>query len=207
MRSTFSGDRRCRTIRSPRSSVRRLTRSVFSGIGRSGARSGRRGSRPEMARPLSKKPTLRAALLAKLGNPDRFQLRRLADGARARYGPMSPADACAVLASEKGIPIHKYLTGDDLTRVRGIMAGGPAPAAPDKGNGRRSRTKTEIRLKEIVIGGVRFTIDDPIVPARVATEVNLMAGVYPLTYVFENSVREVVRRVMEKKHGPDWFKQ
>src|SRR5438309_611412 len=99
-----------------------------------------------MARPPSEKPTLREALLARLGNPDRYRLRHLADAARKRYGPMSMAEACAVLASEKGIPIHKYLAGDDLTRVRGIMAGGPArPVSAPAGNGRRPRVKTETR--------------------------------------------------------------
>jgi len=162
-----------------------------------------------MARPLSKKPTLREALLSKVGNPDRFHLRRIADAARKRYGPMSPADTYAVLADERHIPLHKYLAGDDLNRVRGIIAGAQArlTAAPVPRNDGRPPVKTEARLKEIVIDGARFAIDDPILPSSVVADAKRMAGVYPLTYVFENSVREVVRRVMEKKHGTAWFKQ
>lgn len=161
-----------------------------------------------MARPPNKKPTLRDALVAKLGNPDRRRLHRLASAARKRYGPMSRPDTYAVLADEHGIPVHKYLAGDDLTRVRGIIAAGQArsttaPAA----NGRRPRAKTETRLKEIVIDGAALVMDDPILPAQVAVDAKRMAGVYPLTYVFENSVRELVVRVMEKKYGADWWKQ
>ncbi len=159
-----------------------------------------------MARPPSKKPTLREALLAKLGYADRRRLHALANGVRKRLGQMSRADAYAVLADEQGIKLHKYLVEPDLGRVRGIIAAGRV-AAPAPGNGRRPHAKTETRLKEIVIDGARFEIDDPILPSSVVVDAKRMAGVYPLTYVFENSVREVVRRVMEKRHGTDWFKQ
>jgi len=157
-----------------------------------------------MPRPPSK-PTLRAALVAKLGNPDRRRLHRLANAARKRYGPMSRADTYAVLADEQGIKLHQYLVEPDLGRVRAIIAAGRT-AAPAAGNGRRPRVKTEIRLKEIVIDGARFVIDDPILPAHVAADAKRMASVYPLTYVFENSIRELVVRVMHNKYGADWWK-
>ncbi len=160
-----------------------------------------------MARPPSKKPTLREALLARLGNPDRRRLHALANGVRKRFGQMSRADAYAVLADEQGIKLHKYLVEPDLGRVRGIIAGGPARSAPaPEGNGRRPRVKTKTRLKEIVIDGAALVMDDPILPAQVVADAKRMAAVYPLTYVFENSVRELVVRVMEKKYGTDWWK-
>ncbi len=161
-----------------------------------------------MSKPGAKKSTLRDALVAKLGNPDRRRLHALANGVRDRFGQMSRADAYAVLAAENRIRLDKYLIEPDLGRVRAIMsnAAARAPAAP-RSNGRRARVKIETLLKEIVIDGARFEIDDPILPASVVADAKRMAGVYPLTYVFENSVREVVRRVMEKKYGPDWFKQ
>jgi Swt1-like HEPN len=162
-----------------------------------------------MTQSASKKPSLRAALVAKLGHPTRFQLRGFADGARKRFGQMSLLDAYAVLAAERGIRLDKYLVEPDLGRVRGIMAtrsGAGSTPAPIR-NGQRPRAKTETRLKEIVIDGARFVPDDPILPAAVMAQAGRMAEVYPLTYVFENSVREFVLRVMEKKHGKDWFKQ
>jgi hypothetical protein len=158
-----------------------------------------------MPRPPSK-PTLRAALVAKLGNPDRRRLHRLANAARKRYGPMSRADTYAVLADEQGIKLHQYLVEPDLGRVRVIIAAG-RDAAPAAENGKRPRAKTETRLKEIVVDGARFAIDDPILPEQVSADVARMASVYPLTYVFENSVRELVTRVMQKKYGADWWKQ
>jgi len=34
-----------------------------------------------------------------------------------------------------------------------------------------------------------------------------MANVYPIIYVFENSVRMFVQKIMEKNHGKDWWKK
>src|SRR5439155_5052765 len=123
------------------------------------------------------------------------RLHALANGVRKRLGQMTRADAYAVLADERGIKLHKYLVEPDLGRVRGIIAAGRT-AAPAAGNGRRGRVKTDTRLKEIVIDGARFVIDDPILPSSVVADAKRMAAVYPLTYVFENSVRELIVRVM-----------
>jgi hypothetical protein len=154
-----------------------------------------------------KKPTLRDVLLAKLGNPDRFELRRLANDVRKRYGQMSPADAYAVLAAERGIAIHRYLTDENVARVRGIMAGGVGRAPTQSPRNGRQRAPTETRLREIRIGGTAFVVDDPMVRAAVAVEANQMAEIYPLTYTFENSVRELMTRVMERRYGADWWRQ
>jgi HEPN superfamily Swt1-like protein len=164
-----------------------------------------------MARsPKGKKATLRDAVLDTIEGRDRYKLRHLADAARRRYGPMSPADASAVVASEKGVPIHKYLPSDDVTRVRGIIAAGGAGGAAAATKGRRRRNgkgKGQTVVKEIVIDGARLVVDDPILPSQIAEDARRMASVYPLTYVFENSVRELVVRLMQKKYGDDWWKQ
>jgi len=155
----------------------------------------------------AKKPTLRDAVLDTIEGRDRYKLRHLADAARNRYGPMSSADACAVIASEKGLPIHKYLTSDEVMRVRGIIAARAGIGAATTNGGRRNgKGRGRTVVKEIVIDGARFVTDDPILPSHIAEDARRMAGVYPLTYVFENSVRELVVRVMEKKYGADWWK-
>src|SRR4051812_48050615 len=106
-----------------------------------------------MPRQSPKNATLRDALVAKLGNPDRRRLHQLANGVRNRYGQMSLTDAYAVLAAENRIRLDKYLVEPDLGRVRAIMTNGAAPRQPiaPNANGRRARAKTETRLKEIVI--------------------------------------------------------
>lgn len=159
-----------------------------------------------MLQPRVKTTTLRDVLVAKLGNPDRRRLHRLASAVQKRLGPMSRADSYAVLADEQGIKLNKYLVEPDLGRVRGIIANGAArAAAAPAGNGGRPRATTRTVLKAIVIDGESLVMDDPILPAQVAADAKRMAGIYPLTYVFENSVRELVVRVMQKKYGTGWW--
>src|SRR6266850_5993422 len=111
----------------------------------------------------AKKPTLRDAVLDTIEGRDRYKLRHLADAARDRYGPMSAADAWAVVASERDVPIHKYLPTDDLTRVRGIIAAGGAKHTATANGGRRNgKGKGQTVMKEIVIDGGRFVTDDQI---------------------------------------------
>ena len=128
----------------------------------------------------AKKPTLRDAVLDTIAGRDRYKVRHLADAARKRYGPMSAADACAVVASEKGVPIHKYLPSDDVSRVRGIIAAGGSggPAATNGGRpGGKGKGRTVV--KEIVIDGARFVTDDPILPSHIAEDARRMAGCVP----------------------------
>src|SRR5258706_7739591 len=116
----------------------------------------------------AKKSTLRDAVLDTIEGRDRYKLRHLADAARARYGPMSPADAWAVVASERDVPIHRYLPTDDVTRVRGIIAaGGAKHTATENGGRRNGKGKGQNPVKEIGIDGARFVTDDPILPPAV----------------------------------------
>ncbi len=38
-----------------------------------------------------------------------------------------------------------------------------------------------------------------------AEDMKKMAQIYPLQYILENSFRVVIRKVLEKKHGVDWW--
>jgi hypothetical protein len=157
------------------------------------------------ANPSSKPATLREALLSKLGTKNRFRLRDLRVGVRRRFGPMSLQDCDGVLAHERGIPIHRYLEGEDLERVRRTIASESKPAAMRQRNVKKT-AKRQVSLKEIVIDGAAAKMEDPILPGAVIADAVRMARVYPLTYVFENSVRELIVRVMKKNYGNHWWK-
>lgn len=60
--------------------------------------------------------------------------------------------------------------------------------------------------KPVVLNFSNFKIEDPILPRKLAEEADFMAKkVYPVIYVFENSVRNIIIKLLEKKHGPDWW--
>lgn len=59
------------------------------------------------------------------------------------------------------------------------------------------------------VAGVKFVANPDIpevnLPSEKVSEAKQMAEIYPFLYVFENSVREFIRTVMESVHGANWW--
>lgn len=144
---------------------------------------------------------LRAALLQKLG----VSHQRLSQRVQALKTkcPMTTEEATYCIAHREGLKLDKFLPKETVDRARELLsqlstsAGEPRVA--------QATTKAVIKTREVNIGG-EIKIDDPILPEKVLNEAREMAGkVYPMLYVFENSVREVIRRMLVKKFGEDWW--
>ncbi len=145
---------------------------------------------------------LRKALLGKLGiTPQALSLR--AQKVKRDRGPMSTEDAVYVIAHDNDLDISKYLTADDVARIRAIrpaISGAQAAAAPPA-------TRPSRRRDVAVTIGKSLPIRDPVLPEQIINEARLMAEqVYPRLYLLENSAREVIRRVMAGALGKDWWK-
>jgi len=70
----------------------------------------------------------------------------------------------------------------------------PRPAAKDASS------------KQIVVEidkGVKIV--DPLLPKKFIDDATKMAGVYPVVYIFENSVRNLISTVMKSKHDEKWW--
>ncbi len=144
---------------------------------------------------------LRTALLKKLG----VTKQRLSQRVQAliRQVPMSTEEATYCIAHQEGLRLDKFVDGETVARVRGLVS----TLEPRGGLAGRQKatTKTLKGVKEIRVGG-SFSITDPVLPTRVIAEAKETAErVYPILYIFENSVREVVRRVLNHAIGPDWW--
>lgn len=145
---------------------------------------------------------LRAALLDKLGSSPQALSQRVKR--RKDQGlSMTTQEATCVIAYDEGIPIDRYLDRDALGAIRHLQAqansrSSPAPVA----NKRKSNSTTGPR--EIRFPG-EFKATDPILPSKTLNEAVAMAKLYPLFYVLENSMRELIRRVMKAAHGEDWW--
>ena len=51
-------------------------------------------------------------------------------------------------------------------------------------------------------------LTDPLLPQRILGDAQTMAEqVYPLLYLLENSLRELIRRVLRNAHGDEWWAQ
>lgn len=107
--------------------------------------------------------------------------------------------AANLVAAEVGIDISKMLSGDELREVRTLIG---------KRTGEKAikivKKDTETRVVKI---GPNIKLIDPKLPKVIISDAQKMAKVYPMLYIFENSIRSVVVETMEKKFGKDWWKQ
>ncbi|HEU4587205.1 MAG TPA: Swt1 family HEPN domain-containing protein [Gemmatimonadales bacterium] len=126
---------------------------------------------------------------------------------------MDTKTAQAVLAHQRGIPLHRYLDREavaEVQRVLPLLNGAAASAAEPAHNAKavarrgRGRAAGPAKARRIVFAD-GFDYEDPILPEAKLHEAREMAAVYPMLYVLENSMRELVKTVMQERHGVDWW--
>jgi hypothetical protein len=147
---------------------------------------------------------LRKALLKKR----RFTSQRLSQLVQRRKAelPMSTEDATYTIAHESGIDVSKFLTPDETARVATLVSQlktvQPAARAT---NGRATRSRPAAPKQAVVtIGGLNIE-KLPGMSAKHAAEAKRMSNVNAAMYVFENSLRDIIERVLRKQHGDDWW--
>jgi hypothetical protein len=155
---------------------------------------------------------LKADLLKKLDvTPQR--LSQLVKARKAEL-PMSTELATYTIAHENGLDISKYLDSETTREVRQLLSdlrnGGSrnadgAPGAPARSRQaqRKAATRKDVKIKfaGVDVGKI------PALKQSHADDAKRMAErVYPTLYVFENSVRDLIERVLKDAHGKDWWK-
>jgi hypothetical protein len=150
---------------------------------------------------------IKKALLDKLGvTPQR--LSQLVQKRKAEL-PMSTEHAVYTLAFENGVDVSKALGKEDTAEVRALVAqlrSSKPTATPALTNGGPARrTSPAKRDVKITIAGVDIGTIPALSPTH-AKEAKLMAErVYPTLYFFENSVRDLIERVLSVGCGPTWW--
>lgn len=123
--------------------------------------------------------------------------------------------ALYVEAQREGVPVHKWVKDADvLAQVASFaerVAAKEAPAREKPTTGgsstpaaRRGRRASGTTVA-LTIAGVRIGTLPGLKPSH-AREAKVMAEkVYPALYIFENSVRDMIERVLEAEFGSDWW--
>lgn len=147
---------------------------------------------------------LRKALLEKLNVTQpalSYRVKRL-----KKQCPMTTEDATYVIAQQEGIILDKYLDKETIDRVRSLQNTlAQTTTLPSKSKaieGSKARMRGEQR---IIIIGKEFKSTDPILQHKKISEAKQMAAIYPLLYILENSIREVIDHLMTKHCGSDWW--
>ena len=141
---------------------------------------------------------LRAELLGRLGcSPQALSQR--AQVIKNDYGPMSTAEAIYLIAHQHRFDLSKYVDKDTVKQVGDILARKTTIVSPStqvkKNNGNTAYIKISDDLPKV----------DVLLSTALAKDAAKMAKTYPIYYVIENSLRVVIKRILEKKYGADWW--
>jgi len=131
-----------------------------------------------------------------------FALSRRVKAVKRRL-PMRTKVAQAIVAHGAGDQPDRFLDGDDLEEVQQTMA--KLGGAPSSANGPRpKRAKGPVtRVMNFKAFGIKTS--DPFLDKGKLDEAVEMSKAYPVLYVLENSIRTVIKGVMEAKYGADWW--
>jgi len=147
---------------------------------------------------------LKKALLEKLG----ISVQALSQRAQKmkRLNAMTTEEAHYVIAQQNEIILDKYLDSKTIERVGELMQR-LQPSPQSGGNEKRqiSSTKTRSEKLRIIVIPKEFEIEDPILSKTKALQAKEMAAFYPLLYVLENSIRELIDKVMISIEGENWW--
>jgi Swt1-like HEPN len=121
----------------------------------------------------------------------------------------APTDiATYIVAHREGLRINKYLDPETLASVASWEAqlaqkerGADNAAIRPPNTGKRGRRTTVVR--EAKIGDIKVPPGG--LSQKHIADAQRMAEVYPVLYVFENSVREFIDGHLTKAYGTDWW--
>lgn len=148
---------------------------------------------------------LREHLRGKLGIGER-QLQRLI-ARRAAELPSTREQALFVLAHEHRLRLTDYLTPQQIGEVRTLLgsSSAPTPVTPP-GRPRRVAAKNAAKRTVSVTIGTVSVGEIPGLKTSHANEAKAMAErVYPLLYIFENSVRDLIELILQARYGSKWW--
>lgn len=138
-------------------------------------------------------PNVRRELLERLGGISRQALSARAKKVKEAYGPMTTEEAVYVIAHLEGVDLSRHLSIATLDRVRALVPR-EIPDTRPRSTGSKVKPKVVRRKKPY-----------PLVTARQVKVAERLGGeVYPLLFVLENSIRELVSRRLSTK-GQDWW--
>lgn len=118
--------------------------------------------------------------------------------------PMSMDKALGVLAYQTKMDLPQYLDDFEIEKIRGIVhLMQPKEFLGLPSTQKRSKTSQPKTIKLTIVKD--FQLSDPILPEQVIRDAKAMTELYAMLYVFENSLREVIKRRLGNKYRDNWW--
>lgn len=139
------------------------------------------------------------ALLEKTGRTPQRIYQMIKEKKKEYHFTISKEMAAYLLAAERGIDISKILPEKELAKLRDLGKIRPSII-------REKKAPKKKASKQIIINIAKeFRVVDPFLPVKLIKQATEMSRVYPIVYLFENSVRNLIQVVLEGKYGPNWW--
>lgn len=126
-----------------------------------------------------------------------------------KFGPMSGEVAACVLADQLGLNLNRYdlapETFPEVRRVKTLMRESKTQVTMPVSKPSPKTTKTPTKRPINVNIAQKFKLTNHILPKDVLKDAEEMTEVYALIYVLENSMRELIIRVLTHHHGEGWW--
>lgn len=140
--------------------------------------------------------------LIKVKKCSKQNLYQLVTNKRKEYNYLITArHAAALLAGENGIDLERILSAEELNEIRNIK--GIQINTVVKQTTKNEKKDKDVQLTLNLPKGIK--IEDPILPKSIVDDSLRMANTYLMIYLFENSVRNLIKSVLESKYGQSWW--
>jgi len=149
------------------------------------------------------KEELKSKLLKKLKISSEA-LRKRVERKASKFN-VSLDSAYLIFAKEHGLIINKYLknlTPAEREEIRDVLGIRKEIIVPPRIEKQRIQKIKEIFKYEKLSLGPR----PPLITLPLMRKAEEMGGIYPVLYIFENSLRNFISLVLEKKYGKRWWK-
>ncbi|MCK4828687.1 hypothetical protein KA005_73835 [bacterium] len=112
---------------------------------------------------------------------------------------LSKEEAANLLASSSGIDVQKILNGKQLETLRELKKTHKIEIITISLKEKSSTKENVFKIRN------NLNIKDPLLPTQIYRDAKEMAGVYTVLYIFENSVRNLIIKVLNNKYGVNWW--
>lgn len=126
-----------------------------------------------------------------------------------KHGSLPKGAGIGYIATLEGISLNKFFPHDVIAKIfslkktlaiNGVIKNGVSVKS-------KSISSPKIEVLEIKVDKSIDSISEPLLPGAIIRDAKKMATVYPLIYVFENSIRNFIDLCMTQSFGSNWWEE
>jgi hypothetical protein len=141
---------------------------------------------------------IRLQLLAKL-KISKQAISKQAKKIKENYGPMSTDEAVYIIAHQNKIDLSKYLSIGEVDRIRSLVPKSIGIKTSDEPHAKKVKIKGRQQKKE--------NSYPLVLEATIQKAIKIGEETYPLVFVLEASIRNLIIKQLNAKYGTDWWNQ